>query len=171
MRAERRTLIVLRHAKAAQIPGMADWERPLTGRGERDAKRIGTTLRALGVRPDLVLCSPAERTRRTAELALVEVRPDAPVEFERGIYQAYADELLELVRATPPEVRTLLLVGHNPGVHELVMGLTTSVGDPGFPPGAFAVIEADGEWSGLTEGRATTRWSPKTGHGANLSTF
>ncbi|GAA5074611.1 phosphohistidine phosphatase [Thermocatellispora tengchongensis] len=157
-----RTLIVLRHCKAAHIPGLADRERPLTGRGERDAKRVGETLRALALRPDLVLCSPSVRTRRTAELALVELAPDAPVEFPRGIYEAYADELLDLIRATDPGVRTLMLVGHNPGVHELVMGLTTRDGDPGFPPGAFAVIEADGAWSMLDSGHATTRWNPKT---------
>jgi phosphohistidine phosphatase len=160
-----RTLIVLRHAKAAQIPGMLDRERPLTDRGERDAKRVGETLRHLNLRPDLVLCSPSERTRRTAELALVELAPDAPVEFERGIYEAYADELLDLVRGTGPEVGTLLLVGHNPGVHELVMGLTTRLGDPGFPPGAFAVIESTGAWSGLEGGHAISRWNPKATHG------
>nr|BFE85503.1 hypothetical protein GCM10020093_081040 [Planobispora longispora] len=58
-------------------------------------------------------------------------------------------------------MRTLLLVGHNPGVHELIMGLTTRLGDPGFPPGAFAVIESDEEWAELDTGRVVTRWSPK----------
>ncbi|WP_344866217.1 histidine phosphatase family protein [Planomonospora alba] len=152
-----RTLIVLRHAKAAHVPGLADAERPLTDRGERDARRIGEVLAGLGLRPDLVLCSPSVRTRRTAELAV----PDGPVEYERDVYEAYADELLALLRRTGPEVRTLLLVGHNPGVHELVMGLTARDGDPGFPPGAFAVIETDDEWAELEAGRAVTRWSPK----------
>ncbi|GGS62418.1 phosphohistidine phosphatase [Planobispora rosea] len=152
-----RTLIVLRHAKAVHTPGLADPERPLTERGERDARRVGETLVALGLRPDLVLCSPAVRTRQTAELAL----PGEPIEFERDIYEAYADELLTLIRGTDPRVRTLLLVGHNPGAHELVMGLTTRDGDPGFPPGAFAVIESDEEWAELDAGRLVTRWSPK----------
>ncbi|WP_230878440.1 histidine phosphatase family protein [Planomonospora sp. ID67723] len=152
-----RTLIVLRHAKAAHTPGLADAERPLTERGENDARRVGETFAALGLRPDLVLCSPAVRTRRTAELAL----PGEPVEFERDIYEAYADELLTLLRRTDPEVRTLLLVGHNPAVHELVLELTTRAGDSGFPPGAFAVIETGDEWAELESGRAVTRWSPK----------
>ncbi|WP_230880749.1 MULTISPECIES: histidine phosphatase family protein [Planomonospora] len=152
-----RTLIVLRHAKAAHRPGLADWERPLTERGEHDARRVGEVLAELGLRPDLVLCSPAARTRRTAELAL----PGASVEFERDVYEAYADDLLALLRRTGPDVGTLLLVGHNPGVHELVMELTTRDGDPGFPPGAFAVIETADAWAELESGRAVTRWSPK----------
>ncbi|MDF5754877.1 histidine phosphatase family protein [Spongiactinospora sp. TRM90649] len=156
-----RTLIVLRHAKAAQVPGLDDRERPLTDRGEADARRVGETLLALELRPDLVLCSPSVRTRRTAELALAALAPDAPVEFERDIYQAYASELLELVRRTGPEVRTLLLVGHNPGVHELVMDLIGHDGDPGFSPGAFAVIESTGPWHDLRGGTAVTLWSPK----------
>ncbi|WP_433249680.1 SixA phosphatase family protein [Streptosporangium sp. CA-135522] len=152
-----RTLVVLRHAKAAHIPGLADRERPLTARGERDARKAGQTLTDLDLRPDLVLCSPSMRTRQTATLAL----PDADITFEPAIYEAYADELLTLIRRSDPEVRTLALVGHNPGVHELVMQLTTRDGDTGFPPGAFAVIEAKGEWSGLDAGRGIARWRPK----------
>ncbi|WP_271216225.1 SixA phosphatase family protein [Streptosporangium carneum] len=152
-----RTLIVLRHAKAAHTPGLADRERPLTERGRRDARRIGETLTGLDLRPDLVLCSPSIRTRQTAELAL----PGADITFEPAIYEAYPDELLTLVRRSDPEVRTLILVGHNPGVHELVQDLTTREGDPGFPPGAFAVIETDAEWAELDAGRGVVRWSPK----------
>ncbi|GLW08934.1 phosphohistidine phosphatase [Microtetraspora sp. NBRC 13810] len=161
--ARSRTLIVLRHAKAGEAPGRPDRERPLTERGERDAKLAGVTLRDLGLSPTRVFCSPAVRTRRTAELALAELAPGAPVSFERGIYEAYADELLDLVRAAEPETPTLMLVGHNPGVHELVMGLTGRERDPGFPPGAFAVIESADPWAELTAGRASIRWAPKTG--------
>ncbi|MFI6506122.1 SixA phosphatase family protein [Streptosporangium sp. NPDC050855] len=152
-----RTLVVLRHAKAAQPPGVADRDRPLTESGERDARRIGAALADLGLRPDLVLCSPSARTRRTVALAL----PDADVSFEPSVYEAYADELLALVRRSGTEARTLLLVGHNPGVQELVRMLAPGDGDGGFPPGAFAVVETDDEWAGLDTGRVVTRWSPK----------
>lgn len=152
-----RTLIVLRHAKAAHIPGLADRERPLTERGEHDARRIGETFTGMDLRPDLVLCSPSTRTRQTAQLAL----PRARIDFEPVVYEAYSEELLTLIRRTDREVGTLILVGHNPGVHELVMDLTTRDGDPGFPPGAFAVIETDKEWSELGIGRGVIRWSPK----------
>ncbi|WP_312888612.1 SixA phosphatase family protein [Nonomuraea rhodomycinica] len=151
------TLIVLRHAKAAQVPGLSDRERPLTERGERDAGRAGDELRAMGLVPDLILCSPAERTRRTAELAF----PDAEVSYERDIYEAYPDELLELIRRTDPEVGTLVLCGHNPGVHELALGLTG--GEYGFRPGSFAVIRTGSSWVDLSpgEGHLVTRWDPK----------
>ncbi|MFI6502321.1 SixA phosphatase family protein [Nonomuraea typhae] len=152
-----RTLIVLRHAKAAQVPGLADRERPLTERGERDAQRVGAELRALGHRPDVVLCSPALRTRRTAELAF----PDQEISFERDIYEAYADELLALIRLQDPEARTMVLCGHNPGVHELALGL--SGGEFGFRPGSFAVIRTDSAWVDLWPGAGNlvTHWDPK----------
>ncbi|GAA3416008.1 SixA phosphatase family protein [Streptosporangium vulgare] len=107
--------------------------------------------------PDLVLCSPSVRTRQTADLAL----PDAEILIEPAIYEAYPDELLTLIRRSDPEVGTLVLVGHNPGVQELVTELTAADGDDGFPPGAFAVIEVDGEWSGLDTGRGIAHWNPK----------
>ncbi|MBB5776384.1 SixA phosphatase family protein [Nonomuraea jabiensis] len=152
-----RTLIVLRHAKAAHVPGLADRERPLTGRGERDAKRAGDEIRAAGLDPDVVLCSPALRTRRTAEIAF----PEAEVSYERDIYEAYPDELLELVRRVDPEVGTVVLCGHNPGVHELAVGLAG--GEYVFRPGAFAVIEVESAWEELWmgEGRLVTLWDPK----------
>ncbi|MEU6719425.1 histidine phosphatase family protein [Nonomuraea sp. NPDC046802] len=152
-----RTLIVLRHAKAAHVPGLADRERPLTGRGERDAKRAGDEIRAAGLSPDTILCSPALRTKRTAEIAF----PEAEISYERDIYEAYPDELLELVRRADPEMSTVVLCGHNPGVHELALGLAG--GDYVFRPGAFAVIQVDSSWEelGPGEGRLINRWDPK----------
>ena len=151
-----RTLIVLRHAKAAQIPGLADSERPLTERGERDARRVGAGARRHGppARPGALLAVGADQADRRPGL------PGADITFEPAIYEAYSDELLTLIRRSDPEVRTLMLVGHNPGVHDLVQGLTTENGDSGFPPGAFAVIEIDDEWAGLDAGRGVARWSP-----------
>ncbi|MEV4074617.1 SixA phosphatase family protein [Nonomuraea fuscirosea] len=152
-----RTLIVLRHAKAAQVPGLADRERPLTDRGERDARRVGDELRAAGLDPDVVLCSPALRTRRTAELAF----PGAEISYERDIYEAYPEELLELVRRADPGLGTVVLCGHNPGVHELALAL--AAGDYAFRPGAYAVIGVDSPWEELHpgEGRLISHWDPK----------
>ncbi|MEU4408286.1 histidine phosphatase family protein [Streptosporangium sp. NPDC023963] len=151
-----RTLVVLRHAKAVHTSGLADHERPLTEVGERDALKVGAALAGMDLTPDLVLCSPSVRTRQTAGLAL----PGADILIEPAIYEAYPDELLTLIRRSDPEVGTLVLVGHNPGVQELVTQLTAVDGD-GFPPGAFAVIEVDGEWAGLDTGRGIARWNPR----------
>ncbi|MDP9847363.1 SixA phosphatase family protein [Streptosporangium lutulentum] len=160
-----RTLIVLRHAQAAHGSGLPDRERPLTERGELDARRVGEALTGMDLRPDLVLCSPSVRTRRTAALALSGFEGDftpssADILFEPVIYEAYFEELLTLIRRSDPETRTLMLIGHNPGVHDLVRELTGWDGDPGFRPGAFAVIEIDDEWAGLDTGRGVIRWSP-----------
>lgn len=152
-----RTLVVLRHAKAVHTSGLADRERPLTEVGERDALKVGAALAGMDLTPDLVLCSPSVRTRQTADLAL----PDAEILIEPAIYEAYPDELLTLIRRSDPEVGTLVLVGHNPGVQELVTQLTAADGDDGFPPGAFAVIEVDGDWSGFDTGRGIAHWNPK----------
>ncbi|WP_433499242.1 SixA phosphatase family protein [Sphaerimonospora sp. CA-214678] len=139
-----KTLVVVRHAEAGHVPGLPDRERPLTDEGEHDARAAGEIIGRL--RPDLVVCSPAVRTLRTAELLGL----DAPVETEREIWEAYPEELLDLLRRTDPDVRTLVLVGHNPGVHRLLLGLIgTADGDfpPGFPPGTAAVIRLPGPWA------------------------
>jgi len=162
-----RRLIILRHAKAEQVPGKEDRDRALTERGERDARRAGEVLGGMGLVPDLVLCSPAKRTRQTAELALAEFAPDAPVYHERELYLATPEELLAVVQRTDPDVATLLLVGHNPGVHSLFLGLsgTGPDADPGFPTCALAVLETEVAWEHLWPGEARTvaRWTPKGG--------
>ncbi len=140
-----KTLIILRHATAVQVPGLADHERHLTAGGEREAREAGELIRPLN--PGLVVSSPSKRTRQTAQLLGL----DASIEFERDIYEAYADELLQLLRRTDPGVDTLVLVGHNPAVHELVMILTGALNE-GFPPGAYAVIELPCPWDDLDPG-------------------
>ncbi|GLW23727.1 phosphoglycerate mutase [Microbispora amethystogenes] len=134
-----RTLVVVRHAQAGHAPGLPDSERPLTPRGERDARAAGEEIRRLA--PALVLCSPSVRTRRTAEL----LAPGVPAEIERGIYEAYPDDLFDVLRRTDAEIASLVLVGHNPGVHELVTALTGTRLD-GFPTCAYAVIEIGVPW-------------------------
>jgi phosphohistidine phosphatase len=91
--------------------------------------------------PDLVLCSPAVRTRQTmAELAL---DPGVDVAIEAGLYGAEADELLEHVREVDDDVATVLLVGHNPGVHHLVLEVTGGERVPNFRPATLAVLSLD----------------------------
>ncbi|MFD2356474.1 SixA phosphatase family protein [Nonomuraea ferruginea] len=154
---EVRTLILLRHAKAAQAPGVPDKDRALTDRGERDAKRAGEELRMLGLEPEVVLCSPARRTRRTAELAF----PGVEVRYELAIYQAYPEELLERLRLLDPDHGTVALCGHNPAVHELALMLAE--GDYLFRPGTFAVIKTAVPWPELSagEGELVTSWGPQ----------
>ncbi|MEU6034414.1 histidine phosphatase family protein [Actinomadura sp. NPDC047616] len=144
------TLLVLRHAKAVPGGGMPDIERSLADRGRRDAEAAGEWLRDRGLVPDLVLCSSAVRTRETLERLAVP----AAVRYESQIYDNDADTLLTLVREADDDVRTLLLVGHNPSVHQLVHDLTGAAPDA-FPTCALAVIEWEGGWTDAWPGAGT----------------
>ncbi|MEV6010335.1 histidine phosphatase family protein [Streptomyces sp. NPDC051976] len=167
-------LIVLRHAKSAW-PDMDDHERPLAPRGHRDAPAAGRLLRELGRLPDFVVCSTARRARETWESATSACGCAAPVVFDPRIYDASAAELLDVVRETPPRVRNLLLIGHQPGLQNLVLGLaddrpadrttataTATATDPDalsrarekFPTSAFAILELPAPWSALAPGAA-----------------
>lgn len=149
------TLVLLRHGKSAYPEGVADHERPLAPRGEREAALAGEWLRATLPPIDAVRCSTARRTR----LTLAATGVTAPVQYERGIYEADAEDLLELVRLTPPEVRTLLLVGHFPGMPETAWELAANRDSAGmrelgrkFPTSALAVLEFDRAWADIGPG-------------------
>lgn len=142
------TLIVLRHAKAENGFGMPDVDRELTGRGVRDASAAGEWLRASGHEPGLVLCSPAARTRQTLD----ELDLETDVRFEPLIYANDADELLRLVRESGDEVGTLLLVGHNPSVHQLVHDLAPDEAPASFPTCSLAVIDLPDAWAAVRPG-------------------
>lgn len=150
------TLIVLRHSKAASPLGTPDIDRPLAGRGRKDAKKAGDELRAANLTPDHIICSTALRTRQTLEgLGL-----DAPVTFESQVYGNDAEEILALLRGQSAE--TLLLIGHNPSMHQLVFGLTGGA-EERFPTSATAVIGFEGDWTDLWPGigRLVSLWTPR----------
>lgn len=149
---------MLRHAKAEVGLGLADHERPLAERGVRDAAAMGDFLRAEGLVPDLVLCSTALRTRQTLE----GLRLDAPARFERAIYTGDGHDLLELVHlagAEHEDADVILLVGHNPAVHELVVGAGNETVED-FPTCALGVIELE-TWASRG-GRLLAYRTPKT---------
>ncbi|GAA2150322.1 SixA phosphatase family protein [Actinomadura napierensis] len=144
------TLIVLRHAKAVAGFGTPDIERTLNDRGRRDAAAAGEWLRAEGLVPGRVLCSPAARTRET--LGLLAVRADTA--FEGGIYDNDPGVLMSLVAETADGVGTLLLVGHNPSVHQFVHDLTGRAPEQ-FPTCALAVVDLPGPWADVRPGLGT----------------
>src|SRR5690348_2636237 len=136
-----RALLVLRHAKAAGEPGVNDIERPLTGGGRRDASAAGRWLLDRGITPDWVLCSPAWRARQTWAQINAVLGDAAPgqdaVIFEPRVYDAGAQDLLDLVNEQPGDAHTLLTVGHNPASGQLVAWLTGR-SDIAFPACALA---------------------------------
>jgi phosphohistidine phosphatase len=161
-----RRLVVLRHAKSARPPDVPDHDRPLAPRGRRDAPAAGRALAAADCLPDLALCSTAVRARQTWELASAQWGTPPPVRHDPRLYAADAPGLLAVVRETPPEVGTLLLVGHNPGLEDLVLDLAGDGLDDTlervrakFPTSALAVLSWRGtDWSALTFGAALLTW-------------
>jgi phosphohistidine phosphatase len=160
-----RTLLLLRHAKSSwDDEGADDRVRPLAPRGVRAAARMGAHL-AEQAPLDLVLCSTARRAAETWERASAALGPAPPVAFDDALYLASPARILARVRRVPHGVRRLLVVGHNPGFHELALQLAGAGGDAAraaaerigkFPTGALAAFElARGDWSEL--GRAPTR--------------
>jgi len=120
-----KTLLLLRHAKSSwKEIGMRDFDRPLNERGRRAAPLIGHYLHAQKLAPDLVLSSPAERARQTAALVIESAALAAPLRYDERIYEASVDQLLEVIAQTSDSTGTLLLVGHNPGMEELIQRLT-----------------------------------------------
>lgn len=168
-----RTLLLLRHAKSSwDNPKLIDFDRPLNPRGRRDAPRMGVAMRRDGHVPDRVLCSTARRTRDTWALVEPQLSTDARVTYLDRIYDATPDTLLDVVRNACPDTRTLLLVGHNPGIEMLAMRLIGpgSAAEPvsqvqeKFPTTALAVLRFETDrWDGVAErsGALTTFVRPK----------
>lgn len=157
-----RRLVILRHAKSAWPEGVRDHLRPLAPRGRRDAPAAGRALAEADLLPDLALCSTAVRARQTWELASAQWGTPPPVRLEPDLYAADVPDLLAAVHGVSPEVETLLLVGHNPGLEELVLTLAGDSLDDAldevrvkFPTSAIATLAWHGTtWQGLTPGTA-----------------
>ncbi len=118
-------LILMRHAKSDWPENLRrDFDRPLAARGEKDAPRMGKWLQKHGLVPELVVCSPAQRARATAELLAgkLHIRRKRII-FDDRIYEAGLRQLLDVVATHAEGCDTLLLVGHNPGLEELLAHL------------------------------------------------
>jgi phosphohistidine phosphatase len=122
---------------------------------------VGRALRDAGLVLDQVICSTARRTRETWELVAPEAGGDPAVEWDVRIYAATAGALIEVIREVPEKVGTLLIVGHNPGAHDLTLTLA-GPGEPSalqavqrkFPTAAFAALTVSGSWAHLGPGGA-----------------
>ncbi|MCS0603166.1 histidine phosphatase family protein [Streptomyces sp. LP11] len=167
--AEPRRIVLFRHAKA-DWPPVSDHERPLAERGRMDAAVAGRKLADTGITFDLALCSTAVRTRETWKLAVHELAHRPRTTYEERVYEASPGELIALLNETPDDVRTVILIGHNPGVHGLAEILAGAAeGDArdrmnrrGFPAAGFALLTYEGPWKSLEPGTATLSeyWAP-----------
>jgi phosphohistidine phosphatase len=151
-----RRLVLLRHAKS-EWPDVADHERPLAKRGRRDAPVVGRWLGTSPYVPDAVVCSTAQRARETWDLVSAELPPGARpvVRYEPRVYEASVLGLLMLIREFDPAWRTVMIVGHNPGLAELTVGLARPDADEvpqAFPTAAVAVLGLPGTWTEAAPG-------------------
>jgi phosphohistidine phosphatase len=151
-------LMLLRHAKSDwSRPGLDDHARPLNGRGRKAAPTVGAYMARHALVPDLVVASTATRVRETLDLVLPAFKRAPKVRHDARVYEAEAGALLDMLRETPREVASLMIVGHNPGLAELAALLIASGKAEArarlaakFPTAALAVIDFAGDdWGKL----------------------
>ena len=146
-------LAILRHAKSDWgNPGQTDFERPLNKRGRKAAKKVGRALKAQGFACDRIICSPATRARETVERFEKGYESLPPVSFEPKLYMCATGTLIDVINGLPDDAGTVMIVGHNPGFHDIVLRMTRANGNglrekvgANYPTGAFALIEFPAE--------------------------
>ncbi|MBX7456389.1 histidine phosphatase family protein [Mycolicibacterium sp. 3033] len=154
-----RTLVLMRHAKSDYPDGVSDHRRPLAPRGEREAELAGGWIRASVGTVDAVLCSSATRTRQTLERSGIT----APATFSDRLYEASPGIVIEEINGMPEDVATLLVVGHEPVMSSLALGLADEATGNGaaaqrisqkYPTSAIAVLRVGGPWAQVELGGA-----------------
>ncbi|HEX6984292.1 MAG TPA: histidine phosphatase family protein [Planctomycetaceae bacterium] len=159
-----KTLLLMRHAKSSHDEeGLSDHERPLTGRGRRDAPRVAERLVEADLVPDRILCSTARRAKETAELFAPAAGFGGEVTYSHWLYHATPAGILDVIAEHGGDAGRLMVVGHNPGMEQLVRSLT---GDPAhMPTAAVARIELPiDDWDAIrggATGRLAALWKPK----------
>jgi len=158
-----KTLLLLRHGKSSwDDTSLADFDRPLARRGVKAAKRMGREMARRGWLPQRAVVSSAVRTRETWHLVAAELPVAAEFEANPRLYDATSTQLLDVIQQTTETVRTLVVVGHNPGLEDLAHGLAGDDSDRAaldtvaekFPTAALARFEFDGSWHALRLGGA-----------------
>jgi phosphohistidine phosphatase len=157
-----RRLVLIRHAKSKYPSGVPDHDRPLAGRGRRNAQAVGDWFVTEGPELDLVLTSDAQRARHTWEIISARLPTPPPVRLEPDLYGASSAELVALARSCDDTLRTLAMVGHEPTLSTAVLMLAGGGSDADalarmadkFPTGGIAVLRLTGSWSRLAPGRA-----------------
>ena len=161
-----RTLVLLRHAKAVPPETMPDLERPLAERGRADAGAAGRHLVAQGIEADLVLCSPSKRTRETWKYVAEAGVTAKDVWYDKRIYNADTDGILDVIHDAPAEARTVVVVGHAPGIPWLADELALD----GTSPERVELTQKY-PTTGLAILHLTTRWADLSANDADLVSY
>ncbi|HSG96137.1 MAG TPA: histidine phosphatase family protein, partial [Afifellaceae bacterium] len=152
-------LCLLRHAKSDWFAGASgDFDRPISPRGERDAPLIAAHIAAAGWRPDLILCSPAKRCRQTFDIVAGFLNGDPDVSYPAGLYDASSFDYTGLIRTHGGNAQTLMIIGHNPMIHETALRLAIPAISPAanelarkFPTCAVALLDFQSAWEDLAD--------------------
>ena len=159
-----KTLLVLRHAKSNRKDSdVADHDRPLNGRGKRDAPRMGQLLHQQKLTPEVIVSSTATRARRTADAVADRCAFNGTLHLEGRLYLAGPGTILRVLRELGDTANRVLVVAHNPGCEELITRLTYQAEI--FPTAGLAQVELPiDSWRALcssTRGRLVNLWRPK----------
>jgi phosphohistidine phosphatase len=161
---QNKQLVLLRHAKSSwDDPFLDDFDRPLSKRGRRAGNHLSAWLRKHDIRPDLVLCSPAVRTRETLALIAEAIGDKANIVHDKALYLAEADDLLAGIRKAEPDAASVMVIGHNPGLQDLAIALLPSSAKKSraklsekFPTATVALFSIPiASWADLQPGEAT----------------
>ena len=153
-----KTLYLLRHAKSSWADGnLADFDRPLNGRGKRAAETIGDYLKANNITPDLILCSTALRTRETLALVTEAAEWTTDVRYDQGIYEASSSRLVEVVSEIENDRDVVMLIGHNSGLEELLFLLTQQREEMSTGTLAKIVLNMT-TWTAIMETKGAVEW-------------
>ena len=153
-----RILYLLRHAKSSWDDAtLRDFDRPLKKRGREAAERIGQRIGAENLNNPLIICSPAVRTRETAEIVLTTANLHVESRFDERVYEASLRELVQIVAEIPDDKEVAIMIGHNPGFEELLSFLTGQ--HRRMPTCALAKIGfGDVSWKDVRAGEGSLEW-------------
>ena len=159
-----KTLLIMRHAKSSwKHPELADRDRPLNKRGEKDAPRMGKVLKHADILPQLIYTSTALRASKTAETVAEKIGYKNEIIYKDSLYMAEPATIVEVLRETQDEIKRVMVVGHNPGMEGLAQMLSRKV--ESLCTAAIACIKLPiDHWKDLTlevEGKLVKSWEPK----------
>lgn len=156
----KRELILMRHGKSDWSQPLSDFKRPIKQRGYKESARIGTWLKEKSLVPELIISSPAQRARETAETAAENMGYSGnDISWNESVYMADVSELLDAIATAPEDCQRLMVVGHNPGLEDLLFYLTDEIDVPEdgkvMPTATIAVLETEQDWTDLEHASCT----------------
>ena len=156
-------LLIMRHGKSSwKDSSLSDHERPLKKRGRKDSARVGKHLKEKELIPDIILCSSAKRATQTAEIVSDEMDFEGNIEFIDSFYMADPEIFFTMLQ-TLPDVETVMIIGHNPGLETLLQILSDEIKSLPTAATAHLTLPID-SWAEIkmeTDGKLIHLWRPR----------